>query len=157
MGVAESSNGWTAAAPGPFSSPSLAPASSSWPGLLPVSSLAPVPKKEPNQQKSPTSLTAGMPTHIAAKKCTCMHAGGAVFGSPFTRRSGRTAGAQRGGTVREQATPAEAMRAGEHDRVVQQAQADGAAVLARQRIVIRGRSRACAHLLHAGQQLDVSG
>ena len=51
------------------------------------------------------------------------------------------------GAVGQQAAPAEAVRAGEHDRAVQQAQADGAAVLRLQ--LIRGRRRRL-QALHAG-------
>ena len=51
------------------------------------------------------------------------------------------------GAVSQQAAPAEAVRAGEHDGAVQQAQADGAAVL-RLQLIRRRRRRLQA--LHAG-------
>ena len=51
------------------------------------------------------------------------------------------------GAVGQQAAPAEAVRAGEHNRAVQQAQADGAAILRLQ--LICGRRRRL-QALHAG-------
>ncbi len=49
------------------------------------------------------------------------------------------AGGGGGGAVRHQAAPAEAVRAGQHNRIVQQAQADGALVLRLQFICRRPR------------------